>query len=61
MVRGGVPVCVYENTYPSHTPWVLDNQKVEYGYAMWDIYEKMKNSAQLNVQNLATEIFKIWM
>lgn len=61
MVRGGVPVCVYENTYPNHTPWVLDNQKVEYGYAMWDIYEKMKNSAQLNVQNLATEIFKIWM
>lgn len=24
MVRGGVPLCVYENTYPSHTPWVLE-------------------------------------
>lgn len=51
MVRGGVPLCVYKNTYPSHTPWVLDSQKAENGYAMWDIYEKMKNSAQQRVRS----------
>lgn len=60
MVRGGVPVCVYENTYPALTPWVLNNQKVEYGYAMEDIYMKMWNSSQEKDRNLASEIFKTW-
>lgn len=58
MVRGGVPVCVYDNIYPSHTPWVLDNQKVEYGYAMEDIYKKMMNSSLEKYRNLASEIFQ---
>nr|XP_034319333.1 uncharacterized protein LOC117687199 [Crassostrea gigas] len=60
MVRGGVPGCVYENTYPDLTPFVLDNQKLEYGYAMEDIYKKMMNSSLKKYRNLATEIFKTW-
>lgn len=60
MVRGGVPACVYDNTYPNHTPLVQDSQKVEYGYAMEDIYEKMSNSPKEKDKNLASEVFKIW-
>lgn len=60
MVRGGVPVCVYENIYPDLTPIVLDNQKLEYGYAMEDIYMKMRNSSQEKDRKLASEIFQTW-
>lgn len=60
MVRGGVPACVYDNTYPNHTPLVQDSQKVEYGYAMEDIYKKMSNSPKEKDKNLASEVFKIW-
>lgn len=61
MVRGGIPACVYDNTFPSRTPLVKDNQKVEFGYALWDIYVKMTNSAQQSVQFLASKIFEKWM
>lgn len=61
MVRGGIPTCVYDNTFPSHAPLVKDNQKVEYGYALLDIYVKMANSAPQSVQFLASKIFEKWM
>lgn len=60
MVRGGIPTCVYDNIFSNHTPLVQDNQKLEYGYAMEDIYEKMRNSPLERVRNLASELFKIW-
>lgn len=38
IVRGGTPSCFYDNVCPGIV--VNDNQKVEYGYAMSDIYKK---------------------
>lgn len=58
MVRGGTPGCFYENTYPDLK--VEDRQKVEYGYAMADIFLKMLESSQQNIKDLASEIFKEW-
>lgn len=58
MVRGGTPSCFYDNLFPSIV--VNDNQKVEYGYAMTDIYFKMLNSANPSTQNFASEIFREW-
>lgn len=58
MVRGGTPGCFYENTYPDLK--VEDRQKVEYGYAMVDIFLKMLESSQQNIKDLASEIFKEW-
>lgn len=60
MVEGGIPTCVYDNKFPNHTPLVHDNQKLEYGYGMEDIYTKMRNSPLERVRNLALEVFKIW-
>lgn len=59
MVRGGTPSCFYENRYP-HLP-VEDDHKVEYGYAMSDIYHKMLKSTNQNVKDLASEIFGEWI
>lgn len=58
MVRGGTPSCFYDNLFPSIV--VNDNQKVEYGYAMTDIFFKMLNSANPSTQNFASEIFREW-
>lgn len=59
IVRGGTPSCFYKNVYP-YLP-VEDSHKVEYGYAMSDIYLKMFNSTQQNIKDLASEIFRKWI
>lgn len=59
MVRGGTPSCFYENLY-TNLP-VEDDHKVEYGYAMSDIYIKMLKSTRQNVKDLASEIFVEWI
>uniref|UniRef100_K1QZY9 Uncharacterized protein n=1 Tax=Magallana gigas TaxID=29159 RepID=K1QZY9_MAGGI len=58
MLRGGTPSCFYENLFPSIV--VNDNQKVEFGYAMSDIYFKMWNSTNSSIKNIASEIFPKW-
>lgn len=58
MVRGGTPSCFYDNLFPSIV--VNDNQKVEFGYAMSDIYSKMWNSTNSSIKNIASEIFPKW-
>lgn len=58
MVRGGTPSCFYENYFPDKK--VEDHQKIEYGYAMADIYRKMCESSQQNIKDLASEIFREW-
>lgn len=60
MVRGGVPACIYDGKFPTYAPIVEDNMKVEYGYAMRDIYEKMMNSELKKDRKLASKIFQIW-
>lgn len=58
MVRGGTPSCFYENYFPDKK--VEDHQKIEYGYAMADIFRKMWESSQQNIKDLASEIFREW-
>lgn len=58
MVRGGTPGCFYENIYPDLK--VEDRQKIEYGYAMADIFRKMWESSKQNIKDLASEIFREW-
>lgn len=58
MVRAGTPGCFYDNLFPSIV--VNDNQKVEYGYAISDIYLKMLNSTNSSIHNFASNIFQKW-
>lgn len=58
MVRGGTPGCFYENIFPNKE--VEDHKKVEYGYAITDIFRKMWESSQQNIKDLASEIFREW-
>lgn len=58
MVRGGTPSCFYDNLFP-HIK-VEDIQKVEYGFAMSDIYLKMWNSTNSSIRNFASKIFPEW-
>lgn len=61
MLRGGVPGCIYyDGQFPEYAPKVKDEMRVEYGYAMQDIYEKMRNSLLEKNRKLASEIFKTW-
>lgn len=55
MVRGGTPSCFYDNLFPGIK--VEDNQKVEYGFAMSDIFSKMWNSTNSYIRNFASKIF----
>lgn len=54
MLSGGTPSCYYQGLFPDHP--VEDRKKVEYGYAISNIYERMRDSG-----NLAEEIFKKWI
>lgn len=61
MLRGGVPGCIYyDGQFPEYAPKVKDDMRVEYGYAMQDIYEKMRKSSLEKDRDLASEIFKTW-
>lgn len=56
MLSGGAPGCFYKDNF-NRKRWPLeDNQKVEYGYAMVDIYEKMI----ISKKELALDIFREW-
>lgn len=56
MVAGGTPSYSYESSNPPLL--VEDSRKVEFGYAMSDIYWKMLYSTQASVKALASNIFK---
>ncbi|XP_062572584.1 uncharacterized protein LOC134234520 [Saccostrea cucullata] len=58
MVRGGAPGCFYEKKFPGHP--VEDRKRVEYGYAMEDIYKEMVCSTNQNIRQLSSEIFREW-
>lgn len=58
MYSGGTPSCFYDNLFPRIV--VNEDQKVEYGYAMSDIYLKMFNSSNPILKNFASEIFREW-
>ncbi|XP_062595426.1 uncharacterized protein LOC134256772 [Saccostrea cucullata] len=51
MVRGGTPACFYENKFPNFT--VEDRKRVEYGYAMEDIFKEMIFSSNQRIKDLA--------
>lgn len=56
MLSGGAPGCFYKENF-NQRRWPLeDNQKVEYGYAMEDIYNQMR----ISKKELASDIFKEW-
>lgn len=59
MMGGGTPGCFYDNKFPNYP--VEDKRKVEYGYALSDIYKTMLTSAQQNIKDLATDIFRHWI
>ncbi|XP_062611607.1 uncharacterized protein LOC134273332 isoform X2 [Saccostrea cucullata] len=59
IVRGGAPACFYENKFPDLL--IEDKKKVEYGYAMEDIHQDMRNSQKESIRKLASEIFKEWI
>lgn len=59
MMSGGTPSCYYLGLFPDHP--VEDCKKVEYGYAMSNIYERMRDSGNRDILNLAEKIFKTWI
>lgn len=59
MLSGGTPSCYYRGRFPNHP--VEDCKKIEYGYAMSNIYERMRCSGNQQALNLAEEIFKKWI
>lgn len=60
MVRGGVLFCIYDGICLIYGLMMKDDMKVEYGYVMEDIYEKMRNFLLEKDRNIVLEIFKIW-
>lgn len=59
MLSGGTPSCYYQGLFPDHP--VEDRKKIEYGYAISNIYERMRCSGNQQALNLAEEIFKKWI
>lgn len=59
MLSGGTPSCYYQGLFPDHP--VEDCKKVEYGYAMSNIYERMRDSGNRDILNLAEKIFEKWI
>lgn len=59
MLSGGTPSCYYQGLFPDHP--VEDHKKIEYGYAISNIYERMRDSGNQKACNLAEEIFKKWI
>ncbi|XP_061182384.1 uncharacterized protein LOC133190713 [Saccostrea echinata] len=59
IVRGGTPACFYENKFPSLN--VEDRKRVEYGYAMEDIFKEMFFSSNQRIKDLASDIFREWV
>lgn len=56
MLSGGAPGCFYKENFNQRRWPLKDNQKVEYGYAMEDIYNQMR----ISKKELASDIFKEW-
>lgn len=59
MMSGGTPSCYYKKLFPDYP--VGDTEKVEFGFAMSDIYVKMLQSDHQKVRDLAVEIFPDWI
>lgn len=59
MLSGGTPSCYYEGLFPDRP--VDLHKKVEYGYAMRNILERMESSGNQQALKLAEEIFEKWM
>lgn len=58
MLSAGTPKCFYEDPF---LPVPLENDKrIEFGYAICDIFKKMWHSTNANDKNLACELFKLW-
>lgn len=57
MLSGGAPGCFYNKSFNRRDWPVEDDQKVEYGYAMVDIYEQMR----ISEKELASDIFREWI
>lgn len=59
MLTGGTPSCYYEGLFPNHP--VEDHKKIEFGYAMSNIYERMRDYGNRDILNLAEKIFEKWI
>lgn len=59
MLSGGTPSCYYEDLCPDHP--VEDHKKIEFGYAMSNIYDRMRDSGNRDILNLAEKIFEKWI
>lgn len=58
MLSAGTPKCFYENPF---LPVPLENDKrIEFGYAICDIFKKMLYSTNTNDKELAYELFRLW-
>lgn len=56
ILAGGTPKFIYDNPYSRFQ--VKDHQKVEYGFPIFDILNKMLVSPQQNVKDLASNILQ---
>lgn len=59
MMSGGTPSCYYKDLCPDRP--VEDHKKIEFGYAMSNIYERMRDSGNRDILNLAEKIFEKWI
>lgn len=55
ILAGGTPKYIYDHPYSTFQ--VKDDQKVEYGFPICDIINKMRNSSKQNDKDLASNIF----
>lgn len=55
ILAGGTPKFIYDNPYSMLQ--VKDDQKVEYGFPICDIFQKMCSSSKQNDRDLASNIF----
>lgn len=56
MMCAGTPKCFYEGSLVR----VENDQKIEFGYAICDIYKKMQISTNDSERKLASDIFPLW-
>lgn len=59
MMLGGILSCYYLGFFLDYL--VEDCKKVEYGYVMSNIYERMRDFGNRDILNFVEKIFKIWI
>lgn len=59
MMLGGILSCYYKDFCLDYL--VEDYKKIEFGYVMLNIYERMRDFGNRDILNFVEKIFKIWI